>query len=126
MALTFSNAITVAQMELNKIQGFGNTYVLLPEHATETPYGWLIPWAQSDYRSTKEVTLGGNLPFFVDRHTGAICHASVIHQDFQEWLTAYARQHRYIEDAEPSAAPNGGPATDSGNSGVMEGPPSVS
>jgi hypothetical protein len=30
------------------------------------------------------------------------------------------------EIAEPSAAPNGGPATRLGNSGVTEGPPSVS
>jgi hypothetical protein len=30
------------------------------------------------------------------------------------------------EDAEPCAAPNGGPATQRGNSGVTEGPPSVS
>jgi hypothetical protein len=29
-------------------------------------------------------------------------------------------------DAEPGAAPNGGPATPLGNSGVTEGPPSVS
>jgi hypothetical protein len=32
----------------------------------------------------------------------------------------------YYAIAEPSAAPNGGPATRLGNSGVMEGPPSVS
>ena len=92
MALTFANAITVAQMELNKIQRFGTSYILLPEHATETAYGWLIPWANGDYWS-KGLTLGGNLPFFVDRFTGVVCHASIIHQDFQEWLAKYARQH---------------------------------
>jgi hypothetical protein len=32
----------------------------------------------------------------------------------------------FNEQAEPGAAPNGGPATRSGNSGVTEGPPSVS
>jgi hypothetical protein len=95
MPLTFENAVTVAQMELNKIQSFGHNFVLLPEHATETPYGWLIPWAQSDYRFTKEVSLGGNLPFFVDRFTGEVCHASVIHQNLKDWLTAYAHQHGY-------------------------------
>jgi len=30
------------------------------------------------------------------------------------------------KEAEPSAAPNGGPATQLGNSGVTDGPPSVS
>jgi hypothetical protein len=99
MSLSFSNALVIAQMELNKIQCFGNSYVLLEEHATETPYGWLIPWAQSDYRHTKELKLGGNLPFFVDRFTGEICRASVIHQDFEDWLRAYARQHGYTEVA---------------------------
>jgi len=125
MPLTFENAVTVAQMELNKIQRFGESFALLPEHATETPYGWLIPWAQSDYRFTKEVRLGGNAPFFVDRLTGEICHASAIHQDFKDWLAEYARQHGYAS-AEPAASPNGGPAERSGNSGDSGGPPSVS
>lgn len=35
-------------------------------------------------------------------------------------------QHPAKGAAQPSAAPNGGPATSSGNSGVTEGPPSVS
>jgi hypothetical protein len=91
-------------MELNKIQRFGKSFALLPEHAIETPYGWLIPWAQSDYRFTKELRVGGNLPFFVDRFTGAICRASVIHQDFQKWLAAYAREHGYITEAEITGA----------------------
>ncbi len=33
---------------------------------------------------------------------------------------------RTLRSAEPSAAPNGGPATQIGNSGVTEGPPAVS
>lgn len=33
---------------------------------------------------------------------------------------------RWSKNAEPNAAPNGGPATQPGNSGVTEGPPSVS
>jgi hypothetical protein len=111
-------------MELNKIQRFGESFALLPEQATETPYGWLIPWAQSDFRVTKEVKLGGNLPFFVDRFTGAVSHASVIHQDFQEWLAEYARLHGY--DRAEIAAPNGGSAEQRGNSGVSGGPPSMS
>ena len=104
MALTLENAVTVAQMELNKIQSFGEGFILLPERATETPYGWLIPWAQSDYRSTKELKLAGNLPFFVDRFTGKVCHASVIHQSFEVWLADYARQHGYTS-AELGASP---------------------
>jgi hypothetical protein len=40
----------------------------------------------------------------------------------------FARQvnQREQRDAEPGTAPNGGPATRSGKSGVREGPPSVS
>jgi hypothetical protein len=95
VSLTFSNAITIAQMELNKVQRFGNVYILLPEEATETTYGWLIPWVQSDYLSTKEVTVGGNAPFFLDRFSGAVCHAHC-RADFDGWLKGYARQHGYI------------------------------
>ena len=90
--LTFVNAVTIAQMELNKIQCFGNLYTLLSENATETPYGWLIPWAQSDFRGTKEVTLGGNAPFFVDRLTGEV---SRVAGGFQEWVEKYAKKHRH-------------------------------
>jgi hypothetical protein len=113
-------------MELNKIQRFGEHFALLPEHAAETPYGWLIPWAQSDYRFTKEVKLGGNAPFFVDRFSGAVCQVSLIHHDFHQWLSDYALRQGYVARAEPAASPNGGPAERSGDSGVGEGPPSVS
>ncbi len=95
MSLTFDNAVTVAQMELNKIQRFGESLILLPEKATETPYGWLIPFAQSDYRLTKELRVGGNLPFFVDRFTGEVCRASIVQQPFEDWLVAYARKKGY-------------------------------
>ena len=40
------------------------------------------------------------------------------------WLDSFAARRAQI--AEPSAAPNGGPATPLGGSGVSEGPPSVS
>jgi len=125
MSLTFSNAVTVAQMELNRIQRFGENFILLPERATETPYGWLIPWAQSDYRSSKEVRLGGNLPFFVDRLTGEICHASIIHQDFRDWLAVYARQHGYTIAAELGALQNGSYTAVTDISESQESPPSV-
>jgi translation elongation factor EF-G len=39
---------------------------------------------------------------------------------------AFAIASQYATNAEPSAAPNGGPATQLGNSRVTEGPPSVS
>jgi hypothetical protein len=45
---------------------------------------------------------------------------------YRQWA-AYAKQHPdRVFNAEPGAAPNGGPATPVGNSGVAEGPPSVS
>ena len=119
MSLTFQNAVTVAQMELNKIQRFGESFILLPENATETPYGWLIPFAQSDYTATKQLRVGGNLPFFLDRFTGESCHASVVHQKFEEWLAAYGRKRGYTGDAELGTAPNGGLAEPS-KSGAIE------
>ena len=93
MALTFANAVTVAQMELNMIQCFGETYILLPELAAETRYGWLIPWANDDYWS-EGLTVGGNRPFFVDRFTGAICQTDC-RAEFEAWLEGYARQRGY-------------------------------
>jgi hypothetical protein len=43
-----------------------------------------------------------------------------------EHILAIGQSLGLDKDAEPSAAPNGGPATQLGNSGVTEGPPSVS
>jgi hypothetical protein len=98
MPLPFSNAITIAQIELNKIQRFGNSYALLPEHGTETPYGWLIPWAQSDFRATKEVRLAVNAPFFVNRSTGEVLQLSFREYGrLEEWLLEYAEKHGYNE-----------------------------
>ena len=98
MPLTFSDAVTAAQVELNYIVCFSDRFILLPENATETSYGWLIPFAQSDYRFTKEVTIGGNLPFFVDKFTGQVSRPSIIHQTFQVWLADYVKQHGYTTD----------------------------
>jgi hypothetical protein len=103
MRLTFSNAITIAQIELNFIQHFNSTYVLLPELAAETQYGWLIPWAQSDFRFTKQCRLGGNVPFFVDRFTGEISRVSRSHCDFQAWLTNYAKTRGYLDQCSAEA-----------------------
>jgi hypothetical protein len=45
---------------------------------------------------------------------------------YRQWAV-YARQHPdRVFNAEPGAAPDGGPATRPGNSGAAEGPPSVS
>lgn len=94
--LTFSSAITLAQIELNKIQFYGSSYVLLPEFATETPYGWLIPWAQADYRSTKEVSAGGNGPLFVDAFTGEVTQLGISESGrLLEWVAEYAIKRGY-------------------------------
>jgi hypothetical protein len=45
---------------------------------------------------------------------------------FEEETIAHMIESAERMEAEPSAAPNGGPATRLGNSGVTEGPPSVS
>ena len=65
----------------------------------------------------------------------------VVHEEFVRWFTpgiAGRREHyskigaeiwelwQRFRNAEPGAPPNGGPATPPGNSGVTEGPPSVS
>lgn len=90
MAISLSSAVTIAQMALNQLQGFGSNYILLPERAKETPLGWLLPWARSDFRATKEVTIGGNSPFFVDKQTGAICQVNTSIVDFEASHGDYA------------------------------------
>jgi transglutaminase-like putative cysteine protease len=47
------------------------------------------------------------------------------HKGQQAPNTAGEAAGQRVHQAQPSAAPNGGPATQCGNSGVMEGPPSV-
>jgi hypothetical protein len=42
------------------------------------------------------------------------------------WVCARILRRDFCRNAQPGAAPNGGPATRLGNSGVTEGPPSVS
>lgn len=103
MAITFENAITIAQMELNIILQFSDRCILLPEHAIETPYGWKIPFAQRDFRTRKQVTIGGNVPFFVDRFTGAVSRVNYF-VDFEVWLEAYAIKHGY-KVSEPPQKP---------------------
>jgi hypothetical protein len=49
--------------------------------------------------------------------------AKWVEHDFPDDLLSELRQ---VTKTEPCAAPNGGPATQCGNSGVTEGPPSVS
>jgi hypothetical protein len=57
---------------------------------------------------------------FVARHFGTSRPAFVFSAG------VIAEEHINARRAEPGAAPNGGPATQPGNSGVTEGPPSVS
>jgi hypothetical protein len=61
--------------------------------------------------------------FLVGPQGYPIQRAQVADSTIQE-VRAYVDSHR--RSTEPSAAPNGGPGTQLGNSGVTEGPPSVS
>jgi hypothetical protein len=68
------------------------------------------------WKSEQEI---GEVDRWIDSHEGQI-HSS---------LMQMARDERALImklNAEPDASPNGGPATRLGNSGVTEGPPSVS
>jgi hypothetical protein len=49
--------------------------------------------------------------------------AEALRKLLERWTCPEPHGH---ETAQPSAPPNGGPATPPGNSGVTEGPPSVS
>jgi len=54
---------------------------------------------------------------------GIVAGVAIIHISRRLWSR---RERPRSGTAEPSAPPNGGPATQLGNSGVTEGPPSVS
>ena len=66
--------------------------------------------------------------------TGSVWITEILAHDVDSSQRAFYRAAPMVIDqalglvtnAEPCAAPNGGPATQLGNSGVMEGPPSVS
>ena len=69
-----------------------------------------------------------NEGFAREHYVGVREYGSVV-CDFIVWLDCGIGDRRVGADrglTEPSAAPNGGPATQLGNSGVTEGPPSVS
>jgi hypothetical protein len=55
-------------------------------------------------------------------------HIETMHNHQLDWVRENARWacQELQKTTEPSAAPNGGPATPLGNSGVTDGPPSVS
>ncbi len=100
MPLTFSNAITIAQMELNYLARFSRGLALVPEEARETPYGWLIPWTLAEMRFVRGyegVCLAGNAPFFIDRFTGQVSRPS-FYDEWDEWLRHYAATHGYSDE----------------------------
>lgn len=97
MSISFQDAIHLAQIKLNIEQCFAVSCRLVPSRAIETPFGWLIPITVADFEF-ENTTLGGNLPFFVDRLNGDVCRASIIHMTFEDWLTRYALKCGYISE----------------------------
>jgi hypothetical protein len=102
MPLTFSQAIMLAQIELNYISRFSTSYSLLPEKATETRYGWLIPFNLAEMRFVKGyegLRLAGNAPFFVNKLTGEVSRFSSVSQSFEDWLKDYAKRHEHSSNS---------------------------
>jgi hypothetical protein len=75
---------------------------------------YLVPERLFHPLSQVQEVQGGLLAFSI---------VSILLYVFRDAVVRYGRLH---SDTEPGAAPNGGPATASGNSGAMGGPPSVS
>jgi|ERR1035437_743540 hypothetical protein len=75
--------------------------------------------------SDNELDLGKVLLTKIGQELAPICGSRPVN-GFWEFVQNKWRQHLPKNESEQTAPPNGGPATPSGNSGVIEGPPSVS
>jgi hypothetical protein len=89
-------------------------------------YGWGAPQVSPPEKVGKFICLEGS-----DEHYGIVWLADFLPEEieFLAMKPALAQLNPYAvknPGAQPSASPNGGPATKPGNSGVTEAPPSLS
>ena len=73
--LSHQDAIAIVAGEIAKMTPpEGDMLVVYPEHTLERTFGWVFFWGSDLYKKTGEFryALGGNSPFIVNRHTGAV------------------------------------------------------
>jgi hypothetical protein len=106
-------------------QGFWYPYEVI-----ELGKNWLQEGHEREYAACMSVVLlnmeagrdrCNDLEDILTQHYSSI---QSLPDDLREIIDSFIE--RTIEKSEPSVAPNGGPATQLGNSGVTEGPPSAS
>ena len=73
--LDYQDAIALVKGEIAKMTPPDNDALVLHlEHTIERPFGWVLFWGSDLYAKTGEFryALGGNAPFIVNRHSGAV------------------------------------------------------
>ena len=73
--LSYQDAVDIVKGEIAKMTPpDGDALVLYPDHTIERRFGWVFFWGSDLYKKTGEFqyALGGNAPFIVNRHTGAV------------------------------------------------------
>jgi ribosomal protein L7/L12 len=73
--IDYEHAVLLVQDELARLDAVeGDAWVVYPEHTIERPFGWMFFWGSDLYAKTHDPAylVGGNSPFIVDRHTGAV------------------------------------------------------
>jgi ribosomal protein L7/L12 len=73
--IDYERAVLLVQDELARLDAVeGDAWVVYLEHTIERPFGWMFFWGSDLYAETRDPAylVGGNSPFIVDRHTGAV------------------------------------------------------
>ena len=73
--IDYERALLLVQDELARLDADdGDAWVVYVEQTIERPFGWMFFWGSDLYAKTRDPAylVGGNAPFIVDRHTGAV------------------------------------------------------
>ena len=73
--IDYERAVLLVQDELARLDADeGDAWVVYLEQTIERPFGWMFFWGSDLYAKTRDSAylVGGNAPFIVDRHTGAL------------------------------------------------------
>ena len=73
--IDYEHAVLLVQDELARLDAVeGDAWVVYLEHTIERPFGWMFFWGSDLYAKPRDPAylVGGNSPFIVDRHSGAV------------------------------------------------------
>lgn len=91
--LEYKSAIALAEKAIASMSPLpdGDTLILLLEHTTEHPFGWVFFYTSRLYNETGDFkyALGGNSPLIVDRHTGTVVPTGTA-RPIQDYIEEYA------------------------------------